>query len=350
MMISPFPSQLGFWIAGLSGAAGTRLLYLELSPQLPELGIARHRRQVERVSQQLRELEELLLAGIVPGVEKWEKLQDLPHPWGSMAFECVRELRACGGALLPTLGRLRALADSQGRALTEARAKSAQAMVQALCCGALAPLFGLALYFLLPGIAESARSWLMACAGAVACSLAGALWLLAMMERARWAGLPSARRSWIFASQCAGERFLALVRGGNPADIAWGRACELLGLEAPGLALVWGHSIWKEGLADGELGLPRLAPGTAARGIQDAGDALRKAVQLSLMEGRPCLERVEAALESLRHELRALVDRELSLLSTRALRPLFLLVAPSILGLLAFGIFLSWQSMGGGLF
>ena len=167
--------------------------------------------------------------------------------------------------------------------------------------------------------------------------------MLSMMEQARWAGLPASQRAWIFASQCAGERFLALVRAGNPADIAWSRAGELLRVEAPALALAWGPSVWKEKPAASTPCRP-----AAAQALVEAGDSLRKAVQVSLMEGRPCLERVEAALEALRHEIKALVERELSLLTTRALQPLFLFVAPPILGLLAYGLYLSWERLGGG--
>ena len=50
------------------------------------------------------------------------------------------------------------------------------------------------------------------------------------------------------------------------------------------------------------------------------------------MEGRPCLERAEAALLGLRQDMKAQVERELSLLPTRALKPLFIFVAPSLFG------------------
>lgn len=343
-MKSQPPAVGAFWVALVSGFLGLRILHRELAPSLPAVGIGRLRLQIRMVFQRIQEIEETLAAGMVPSESQWARLRDLPPPWGSVAYESVRELRASGGALLPTLKRLRELADFQARALAEARARSAQAQAQAASCGLLAPGFAFALYYCLPGVSDSPGIWFGACGVAMLFAGAGALWLLSLAEKARWAGLRPGARSWIFAAQCAGERFLALVRSGNPSDIAWTRACELLATEAPELAVKWGRSIWKEGSEPPD----RLSRGLAEQSLIDAGDSIRKAVQLSLMEGRPCLERVEATLGALRHELHAQVERELSLLGTRALRPLFLCVAPPILGLLALGIYLSFQQLGGG--
>lgn len=342
-MKSQLPAQVAFWVSLIAAFLGLRIIHRELRPLLPALGIGRIRLEIRKVFQRIQEIEETLAAGIVPSEEQWEGIRNLPSPWGSVAFESVRELRTTGGALLPTLGRLRELADFQSRALSEARARSAQAQAQALCCGLLAPAFGIALYLCLPGVSDSPALWLMACGGALLFAGVGALWLLSLMEEARWAGLPPGARAWIFAAQCAGERFLALVRAGNPADIAWTRSCELLSREAPELAREWGSSIWKDRSATRARGSRCLAE----EALIGAGDSIRKAVQLSLMEGRPCLERVEATLGSLRHEIQSQVERELSLLSTRALKPLFLCVAPPILGLLALGLYLSWRELAG---
>lgn len=338
------PAACAFWIAIVTGYLGLRIAHRELAPRLPALGISGLRLEVRRVFQRIQEIEETLAAGVVPSMEQWERLKGLPAPWGSVAFESIRELRAQGGALLPTLKRLRDLADFQARALSEARARSAQAQAQALCCGLLAPGFGMALYLCLPGVSDSPVLWAGACGAAILFAGGGALWLLALMEEARWAGLPPESRPWIFAAQCAGERFLALVRAGNPADIAWSRSAELLSREAPALALEWGSIIWKDSPARAS----RRAGSPAERVLIEAGDAIRKAVQLSLMEGRPCLERVEATLGALRHEIQAQVERELSLLGTRALKPLFFCVAPPLLGLLALGLYLCWRQLDRG--
>ena len=111
--------------------------------------------------------------------------------------------------------------------------------------------------------------------------------------------------------------------------------------EAPALAVQWGSSVWSQ---------PPVLSGAfaaAARVLIDTGTSLKKAVQLSLMEGRPCTERVEAVLFALRQEMRSQVDRELSLLGTRALKPLFICVAPSVLALLGAGVWLAWTEISG---
>ena len=124
---------------------------------------------------------------------------------------------------------------------------------------------------MLPGVSDSPWIWLSLCGVALIVAGVGGVWLLSMAEDARWAGLPKDARSWILASQCAGERFLALVRAGSPADLAWTKACELLSSEAPTLALAWGQSIWKAPLASGES----VYSDPASRLFLDTGEALR---------------------------------------------------------------------------
>lgn len=82
--------------------------------------------------------------------------------------------------------------------------------------------------------------------------------------------------------------------------------------------------------------------------MESWGDELRSHLQRSVMEGRPCTERVESALAAIRLEWGARVERELQLLATRALKPLFLLVAPALFGLLALGLAVSIRSLEAG--
>jgi hypothetical protein len=294
----------------------------------------RHRRKgLLRVVSSLRELEETLMAGLVPDHRRWEQLRDLEEPWGRLSADNLGELRSSGGALLPTIQRLRALAEAHGLALEEAQSKSAQAFVQAGVCAVLVPVVGVFLYLLLPGVQQNQTTWALACGLALGMMLAGVGWLLRLSEAARWGGLPPAHRSWVLTSQCAGERFLALVRTGTPADLSWAKMGQFLNSESPALGMRWGGSIWDS---------PRVEfVGKAEELIVIAGLSIKKAVQVSLMEGRPCLDRVESVLEGLRHNLKSQVEREISLLGTYALQPLFICVAPSILGLLAFALWLS---------
>ena len=297
------------------------------------------------MSARLRDLEEALGAGVVPEPERWAALGALPEPWGSLSRQSVEELRRQGGAVLPTLRRLRHLSEHHAADLADARARSAQALAQAGVSLALIPGFSGLLRWLLPGVDGARGSWWEVTGFAFALAAVGALWMVRLAEDARWGGAPRHRRHWILASACAGERFLALLRSGVPGDLAWVQAGAFLVREAPELADAWGASVWKmEGTAEdaGDFRSAGVVP------ILRAGEAIRRAVQLTLLEGRPCLDRVETTLQALRQELKTQVDRELLLIGTRILKPLFLCVAPAVLGLLGFGLWLSWTEAGAG--
>ena len=306
-------------------------------------GQAHEIKLLRRVSDLLLEIEETLSAGLIPTFDRWEAIRKLHAPWGKLASESLDGLRSQGGALLPTLRRIRALSQQHGVTLADSRAKSAQSIAQALVCAALLPIFGVALYNMLPCLAQHSSAWFMACVCGLFFTILGALWMVQIAESARWAGLQPDARSWILISYCAGERFLAAVRSGTPADLAWLKVCEQISKDSPELALAWGASIWK---VRGEL--TSTGSQNARELLIELGASIKKAVQLSLMEGRPCAERVESTLEALRQQMRACVDRELSLLQTRALKPLFLCVAPTLFALLAFGLAISWSSVSGG--
>jgi hypothetical protein len=320
-------------------------LFLALGLLVPNIlmlerffGFQRETISLSKVISLLQEFQELLESGVVPSQQRWVALQKLPSPWGGLAFESLQELRSQGGSLVPTLRRIRTLAEEQRATLKEARARSSQALAQAFVCAGLVPLFGCALYYLLPGVSERFWVWSLACVCALALSAGGGLWLLGIADAARWGGLELLHRPWILAAQCAGERFLALLRSGVPADLAWTRSCELLAGQAPELAMIWGHSVW----SSSEVSMiGRVVV------IAETGSAIKKAIHVSLMEGRSCMERVEGLLMAFRKDFRAQVERELTLLSTRALKPLFICVAPALIGLLALGLFLGWeQAMG----
>lgn len=308
-------------------------LFQELKDAGVSLGIAGHQRKLQKVTVLLRELEETLQAGLLPPSEQWDSLKSLSPPWGKLSHQSIQSLRNSGGSLTPTLKRLRELAEHHSATLEEARAKSSQAFAQCFICFLLAPLLGVALYLLIPEIEQNQRTWIFACFLSLCWTSVGGLWLLQMSENARWGGLPAPRRKWTLLAECSGEQFLALLRSGTPPDLAWTQACQGLTEEAPDLSLLWGNSIWDSS--------PHLLKNRAEQILNSFGSSLKKAIHLSLMEGRPCTDRVESALMSLRQTMKAQVERELSLLSTRALKPLFICIAPALLGLLLFGIWLA---------
>lgn len=338
--------DLGLWWASVLGvmaswtlipdslrAGGARISFLG---SLRQLG--RDRQALQRGVSLVRRLEDSLQAGTLPAAAEWRELERLPGQWGLTLAACVRESRAAGLPVLPTLARFRQFLADQDATLALARARSAQAIGQTLSCAVLVPVFAFALAVLLPGIAEARAEWLAACLIALAGTALGAAWIFRCVERARWMLLAPAEREWIMGAACAGERLLALIRAGHPPDIAWASTLEAMAGHAPALVQAWGAQVW-------DPAAPAAgSPGARAQ-LLGLGPTLRQAIQVSLMEGKPCVERIEAVLRSLRAGLAACLEHELGRLPTQALKPLFVCVAPSMLGLLATGVYLCWRQL-----
>ncbi len=138
-------------------------------------GQAREIKLLRGISDLLLEIEETLSSGLIPAPERWEAMRKLPAPWGKLTTQSLEGLRSSGGALLPTLRRIRSLAEQHGVILADARAKSAQSIAQALVCAALVPIFGVALYSLLPGLSEHLGAWSVVCLSGLCVSILGAL-------------------------------------------------------------------------------------------------------------------------------------------------------------------------------
>lgn len=281
------------------------------------------------------ELEETLASGLLPAEARWDLLKRLEAPWNRLAFDSLTQLRSEGGAVIPTLRRFRDLARRHFESLGEARARSSQAMAQAVVCGALAPLFAILLRALLPEVENSGAAWWAVTGMALALGLLSGVWIWKMVEAARWGGLSGAEREWMLSVLVFGERLLALLRLGRAPDRAWTEALPLL---PPVLVAAWGSDPWRtESTAE--------EPANTAKNLRAAllrsGGVYKKSIQASLWDGQPCTERIESAVEGIRAETRAFQERELQLLPTRALKPLFLLTAPGILAILGFALFLS---------
>lgn len=308
-------------------------LISEIKKLIPALLRDPQHKVLLKVSSVLREIEETLMAGLVPPLDRWELIRTLPRPWGELAWESLHELRSSGSSLLPTLKRLRTFADAQYVALNDAKARSSQASAQVFVCSLIVPILGVSLYLILPEVERNLQSWIMACGLALIGNAFGCFWLFRLSDSARWAGLRSEHRSWILTVQCASERLIALIRSGHPPDLAWVKSFELIQKDSDALALSWGSTIWQS---------PKLrVSGKAEELIVHLASSFRKSLQVSLMEGRPCTERIETIIQSFKQDLETLTHRELNLLGTRALKPLFICVAPSLLGLLFFGIWLA---------
>lgn len=349
-----------WWLACVLFLYGAKRLFLGDHGIGAVFGIRKEIRRLREVVDLLHTLQEDLQAGISPRAERWNEASALPSPWGPLLGRSVQDLRSRGAPVIPTLARFRALAEEHGAALKTAKARAAQSLGQAGVCLLLVPIFGGLLYSFLPEVSARPAIWLMIClASGLICALA-AIWLFKLAEAARWGGLKGAERTWPLAALCAGERFLSLVRAGNPPDIAWAGAYEVLSSQAPGLAPRWGAQLWSTpGPSDSapgpfppDLEASARSPHKSYRGcasgvaLVQAGNAIRRSAQLSLAEGKSCSERVETALAALREDLRSCTEREMTTLSTRALIPLFTLVAPALLGLLLSAMYLLWLQMG----
>ncbi len=316
-------------------------LYLlsALGGRLPSLARNRSGAEVKAAENLFHELEETLASGLVPEEARWERLRSLAEPWSRLAFESLAQLRSEGGAVIPTLRRFRELARTHFDSLGEARARSAQALAQAAVGGALAPVFALALRWLLPEVADAGAAWWAVVGMALALGLLSGAWIWKMVEAARWGGLAGEEREWMLAVQVFGERVLALLRLGRAPDRAWTEALPML---PTALVAAWGGDPWKTSEAGAN------EPRNLREALLRAGGAYKRSIQASLWDGQPCTERIESAVAGLRAETRAYQERELQLLPTRALKPLFMLSAPGILAILGFALFLSMSATMGG--
>jgi hypothetical protein len=301
------------------------------------LGRNAQKRILSRVIASFQEIEETLMTGLVPTSDRWLLLEKLEEPWKSLSVKSVQELRSAGASLVPTLQRLRSLAMVHEFALENAHAKASQAVLQALLCSGLVPMVGILFYLSVPGIQENLIIWMAACIFSFLCCLCGSYWMLLMASQARWGGLKKSARCWMLASQCAAERLLAWIRMGSPADLAWIQSVTFLKVHACELSSFWGSSVWTSVLVSKSFGLEKL--------ILDLGVSIKKSIQVSLLEGRPCFKRLEELLEAFRGDMHAQIERELMLLPTRVLKPLFIFVAPSLMALLGLGFWLAMMEI-----
>ncbi|NDD93203.1 hypothetical protein EBZ37_14125 [bacterium] len=191
---------------------------------------------------------------------------------------------------------------------------------------------------MVPGLSEYGWRWWFFTSIALLLDLGAMIWMLSLAEMARWGGLHRERRSWWAASFCFGERLLGSLRAGLPGDLAWSKAIPQLHRQAESLVPYWGADLWSD------HALSPISLEMSARTIATQGAIFRKSIQAAIFEGKGCADRIESALDSLRIELDCEVERQIQLLSTRALKPLFICVAPSVLMLLVSAFALSWES------
>lgn len=301
------PAALGRLLAGRRGAAAR------------DAAVARQETALSAVIESLR-------GGLLPGSGAWEELERIDREAeaggdgaGLGAGELARELRRRGAPVLPTLLRARALAIRQ-RALRErARAELAGVRAQARLALGVIPLVGVGFPWLLPGLSASTPAWIAVTLLAWGLAAAAGVWMERIGESARWAGLPRAERAWAGLAPCAGERFLAWLRAGLAPEGAWRETLVWLAGRAPDL-----HALWSSGTARGTAG------GRARSEIEALGRKLEQVASDARREGRGCGERIEAALDGFGEAWECEAAAQLARAPLRALRPMYVLVAPAL--------------------
>ncbi len=312
---------------------------------LPGLRIASEISQLCRVRDSLHHFEETLASGCLPDEEDWELLRIHPAPWGGLISQSLIRLRTQGASLVPTLKRFRELVSSHEKNLRQGKARASQALAQAMVCSLMIPLFSSLLYLMVPGLDEKRSFWFVLSFFACVWGGLAAFWMLALSESARWGGLKKTEQPWVLEASGFGERLLATLKSGMAPDLAWSESIQAV---SSGLVCLWGADIWQESRALEPL--LQSGPSTFRESIATLGERLRRAIQVSLMEGSPSEERLVSVMESFKTEMNSFQERELSLLPARAMKPLFLCVAPAVLSLLITALVLSFQTQAPGWF
>jgi hypothetical protein len=286
---------------------------------------------LKMISFHLRILKESLESGLVPSRSDWEKTADLPAPWGPIFHESLNSLRSQGAPILPSLERMLINIEEESSLLMEARTRSSQAFGQVLISVMLVPVFGFALYFMLPDLADHQSLYFSLLTFCLLLVMLAFYWMLVMMEDARFGLISKEKRTWLLSSKLFFERMVAGVAGGMPPDLAWTSAIRDLERIEPNLISAWGVRIWDQ--------IPSLRPGAlnpVEESIVGFGIEIRRTVQQSLTEGTASLDRLDGTYRNFLSDTRLRIQRELQVLPNYCMKPLFVMVLPAVM-LLLFG-------------
>jgi hypothetical protein len=299
-------------------------------------------RAYRKSANHLRLLKEMLETGMVPEAEEWQKIKNFPEPWGQALFLSFSELRAQGAAVVPTLTRALRTLDEQVELIQEGKVKSAQSMGQAYIGLILVPLFALVLWFAVPELQSTLRDFLLIVLFSFFLSSLAFIWLIQVVENARYGNIRKSNRAWLVSVNVCLERLNALICTGMPGDLAWRKMVEELSVSSVNsnrkLALTWKSNVW-----DPDFILKSEDHSECERLILQVGTEARRSIQTSLIEGRPCLERIESVHRNFLLDLKLAIGRELSLLPNRCLKPLFVFILPSVMVLLFGSLALCFQ-------
>lgn len=281
----------------------------------------------------IQNFEDQLNSGLAPSDEQWEVLQTLKGFWKNFVYSTVIEIRESGASLLPSLKRIRLLAENLKSQGLKAKAQSAQSLMQAVVCLVLSPILSYFLYLMVPELSQFQKEWIFISVISFVICLIGFFWILKLADQASWGGISKTYRDDFVLAQVFVERLVSLIESGLASDTAWTKSVEELSESSRGLSLSYGASIWTE---VSKKSYPKL--------LTQLGINLKKAIQYSLLEGHSSVGKLELAIEAFRIEFKTKVEEALNSLPTHSLKPLFICVAPSLLILIGSLMGMIWLS------
>ena len=292
----------------------------------------------------LERLRVQLETGLSPEPQDWTRPFETLPLWRESIPPLLQKLRSGGLPVLPTLQRLSFLLREEMDGWRKSQTQSAQARFQAGVSLVLVPLLGFLLSQILEAPAQNLKLWILVVALASSLGMIAAIWIDALTRRATRHGLSESDQVLPSAASLASEQFLAELRSGLPPDLAWSSMLKTAENWHPKFREYWSPLA----VASEESAASSKRHPSVTQLLQRFSKSVQEAVKASLFEGRPCGERVETLANELRKDFEALRQRELELLPAKALQPLFICVAPAVLGILGSALALeasgSWSA------
>ena len=253
----------------------------------------------------------------------------------------IQNLRNSGQAILPSLKGMREATLFVNRILVGSQAKVAPTRMQAKVSVGLVFAISLLLYKMLEGPENNLGIWIGATAIALLLAGYSFLWIEGLILRTIWNGSQKRTEGKWFSYFLFPLRLQGAIQMGTALDEAWGVSVRSLtengtGKMPPALASLWAKGDGAEP-TDWPLEWKLLAE-------------LRTALQHALYQGTPVSERILVWAAQARIQFEAELQARLETLPHRCLQPLYLCVAPAVVGLLVTGLVLEVRAHVGGLF
>jgi hypothetical protein len=237
-------------------------------------------------------------------------------------LQILLQMRQRGAPILPTLEQQIQQMEYEQESKRLSDQKSAPARSQAILLSLMIFVFGVSLFFMVPEIQSELGIWVFVVLVAQVLSLLGTFWILRLADEATRAGLTYTEWSENQGFLVWMNTLEALIASGVSPDRAWLEALDLVESETQGrLRLFLPSSPW----------FRSSEQSASPHRLHSIIVGLSQSIQVALMEGRPCLERIQSQAKDFRAQLRFLVLQELELLQTRTLKPLFLTLFPAMM-------------------